>query len=66
MADYLNSNLINGNDNYEQMNLMREQNELLQQILDKDISVSGDEVFKVVRKKANEYYRAHREAAFNI
>jgi hypothetical protein len=66
MADYLNSNLINGNDNYEQMNLMREQNELLQQILDKDISVSGDEVFKVVRKKANEYYRTHREAAFNI
>jgi hypothetical protein len=66
MADYLNSNLINGNDNYEQMNLMREQNELLQQILDKDISVSGDEVFKVVRKKANEYYRANRKFAFDI
>jgi phage-related protein len=66
MADYMNESLQANNGNDQQIELLREQNELLQQILDKDISVSGDEVFSTVRRKANDYFRVNREPAFEF
>jgi phage-related protein len=71
MADYMNESLQT--DDGSQAELLRaqnekldKQNELLQQILDKDISVSGDEVFSTVRRKANDYFRVNREPAFDF
>ena len=41
--------------NYEQNRLLREQNELLRAILEKEVGITNDEIFKSVRRSARDY-----------
>lgn len=71
MADYMNESLQTADGS--QAELLRiqnekldKQNELLEYIAQKELSVSGDEVFSTVRRKANDYFRVNREPAFDF
>jgi hypothetical protein len=71
MADYMNANLQTTDGS--QAELLRaqnekldKQNELLEYIAQKELAVSGDEVFRAVRKKANDYFRVNKEPAFDF
>jgi hypothetical protein len=44
--------------------LLREQNRLLRQLLDKDVSISSKDIFDATRTEANDYYNRTGEPAF--
>jgi hypothetical protein len=55
---------VNAESVAEQNRLLREQNELLRRIADKDFSVSGREVFNAVKQESDNYYNRTGNSAF--
>lgn len=49
---------------YEQISLLRRQNQILMQILNKEFGISKDEIFSAVKSKNNEYIHRTGRSAF--
>lgn len=54
----------NGGSSAEQISLLREQNELLRRLLEKDSGITEDQVYKAVRRKDKEYTLINGHSAF--
>lgn len=50
----------------QEIDVLRQQNEILQRLLEKEVGISESALFKSVRKSANEYQRTTGNPAFNI